>query len=62
VEKIPCWITDPLFAFNPVLPVFAAIGPDKLLTLFSTETGQPLRALDFSLGLRFSRSRSPLTA
>ncbi|MCI0702015.1 MAG: WD40 repeat domain-containing protein [Planctomycetia bacterium] len=51
VEDIRCWMTDALFAFNPAFPLLAALGPNKLLTLFSSETGQPIRSLDFSLGL-----------
>ena len=42
--------TSELFAFNPALPVFVGLGAKKELTLFSTETGGALRALDFGLG------------
>jgi WD40 repeat protein len=38
------------FAFHPTAPVFAAINRDKLLTLFSTETGEAIRSLDFGVG------------
>jgi WD40 repeat protein len=42
--------TSELFAFNPALPVFVGLNAKKELTLFSTETGGALRALDFGLG------------
>jgi WD40 repeat protein len=37
-------------AFHPTQPVFVAPDGDKVLTLFSTETGEPIRSLDFGLG------------
>jgi WD40 repeat protein len=39
-----------LFAFNPTLPVFVGLNAKKVLTLFSTGTGEPIRSLDFALG------------
>jgi WD40 repeat protein len=38
------------FAFHPTAPVFVAIDRSKNLTLFSAETGAPIRSLDFALG------------
>lgn len=38
------------FAFHPTAPIFAALNTDRMLTLFSTETGAALRSLDFALG------------
>jgi WD40 repeat protein len=49
-DPVPCWTAGAPFAFNPVLPVFAAIGAEGSLALFSTETGRPIRTLDFCLG------------
>ena len=37
------------FAFHPTAPVFAAVNPDRLLTLYSLETGAPIRVLEFAL-------------
>ncbi len=42
------------FALNPALPVFAALNRERVLTLYSLDTGKPLRSLDFMLG-RFVR-------
>jgi WD40 repeat protein len=50
VENIPCVGTSGLFAFNPVLPVVVGLNPQRELTLFSSETGAPIRSLDFALG------------
>ncbi len=38
------------FAWNPTTPMFAALNPNHMLTLFSSDTGEPLRSLDFALG------------
>jgi WD40 repeat protein len=54
--RVRCDLADPhgyrsvLFAFNPALPLFAALNAEGVLTLFSTETGAPVRSLDFALG------------
>jgi WD40 repeat protein len=48
--NIPCRTAEMIFAFNPILPVFVAINRDKLLTLFSTETGDAIRSVDFGVG------------
>jgi WD40 repeat protein len=39
-----------VLAFHPTAPVFAAQTPDKVLTLFHSDTGEPIRSLDFALG------------
>jgi WD40 repeat protein len=48
-RKVPCCLSD-TFAFNPAFPVFAGLGANDALTIFSLETGQPIRSLDFALG------------
>jgi WD40 repeat protein len=40
------------FAFHPAAPLFLALDRDRHLTLFSLETGEPVRSLDFGLGKR----------
>jgi WD40 repeat protein len=40
------------FAFHPTAPVFAALNKEEVLTLFSLDTGEPIRSLDFVLGKR----------
>lgn len=45
-----CFMPDWVFAVSPSAPVFVACNPERQLTLFSLETGQPLRSLDFALG------------
>ena len=42
--------TDKVLAFHPTAPLFASLNPNKELTLFSLETGAPVRSLDFALG------------
>jgi WD40 repeat protein len=51
VEHVPC-IMDNRFTFNPVLPVFAAVDRNDVLTVWRSDTGEPVRALDFALGRR----------
>jgi WD40 repeat protein len=41
-----------VLAFHPTAPVIGAVNPDKVFTLFGTDTGQPIRSLDFALGKR----------
>jgi WD40 repeat protein len=36
--------------FHPTAPVFVALNREVVLTLYSTETGQPIRSFDFALG------------
>jgi WD40 repeat protein len=50
VAHVPCALADDTFAFNPVFPLFAALGPDSALALWRLETGEQVRALDFMLG------------
>jgi WD40 repeat protein len=45
------WSGNP-FALHPAAPAFAALDADGVLTLFSLETGEPIRSLDFALGKR----------
>lgn len=45
-----CFMPDWVFAVSPTAPVFVACNPERQLTLFSLETGHPLRSLDFALG------------
>jgi WD40 repeat protein len=40
------------FAFHPTAPVFVAVDREKHLTLFRTDSGEPIRSLDFALGRR----------
>jgi WD40 repeat protein len=49
-KNVPCRTAEGLFAFNPVLPVFAALNRDKALTLYSRDTGAAIRSLDFGVG------------
>ncbi len=49
-KNVAATFTNALFAFNPALPVFAGLNAKKTLTLFSTETGEAIRSLDFALG------------
>lgn len=51
VEQVLCMM-DRRFALNPVFPVFAAINRSNVLAVWSLETGEQLRALDFELGRR----------
>jgi WD40 repeat protein len=37
-------------SFHPTAPAFVALNRDKVLTLFSRTTGDPIRSLDFALG------------
>lgn len=39
-----------VFAFHPTAPVFLALNPDGLPTLFDRDTHRPIRTLDFELG------------
>ncbi|HJZ60123.1 MAG TPA: hypothetical protein VKE74_34595 [Gemmataceae bacterium] len=48
VGQIVC--SHSVFAFHPTAPVFASLNPDRVLTLFGLQTGQPIRSLDFALG------------
>jgi WD40 repeat protein len=41
---------DATFAFHPTAPIFITLNHEKHLTLFSSETGEPLRSLDSALG------------
>jgi WD40 repeat protein len=50
VIGILCDQSHGVFAWNPTAPVFAALNPDHVLTLFSVATGERLRSLDFDLG------------
>lgn len=43
---------DATFAFHPVAPLFLALDRARHLTLFSADTGEPIRSLDFGLGKR----------
>src|SRR5207253_264528 len=45
-------LRGPCFTFHPTAPLFTGLNPDKVLTLFSSETGEPIRSLDFALGKR----------
>jgi WD40 repeat protein len=42
------------FSFHPAAPLFLALDRARHLTLFSTETGEPIRSLDFGLGKRMA--------
>lgn len=39
-----------VFATHPTAPLFVSVDRGGALTLFSTETGEPTRSLDFALG------------
>ena len=45
-----CRYGDATFAFHPSAPIFVATNRAKVPTLFSLETGEPIRSLDFALG------------
>jgi WD40 repeat protein len=51
-DRVRCWTGSDVFAFNPVFPLFAGLGPEGVLTLFNLESGEPIRSLDFALGRR----------
>lgn len=52
VANIECCMDSGLFAFHPTAPMFATLNKEKVLTLFSLTTGEPIRSLDFALGKR----------
>jgi hypothetical protein len=39
-----------LWAVHPALPIIATRNAESHITLFSLDTGEPLRALDFAVG------------
>jgi WD40 repeat protein len=41
---------DATFAFCPSAPAFVALNKQRVLTLYSSETGDAIRSLDFALG------------
>jgi WD40 repeat protein len=47
---IASYLSGTITAFHPTAPVFAALNRQQQLTLFSLDTGEPLRSLDFGLG------------
>jgi WD40 repeat protein len=47
---IASFLPGTITAFHPTAPVFAALNADRHLTLFSLETGEPIRTMDFALG------------
>jgi WD40 repeat protein len=48
--RIWCTMPSYLFAVHPTRPVLAAVGSNLFFTLFSLDTGEPLRTLDFTVG------------
>lgn len=50
VEAVACESISTRFAVHPTAPLLAAPNADGHLTLFSLDTGDPLRSLDFALG------------
>jgi hypothetical protein len=50
VNKIVCSSDAAFLDFHPTAPVFTSLNPDGVLTLYSTETGEAIRSLDFALG------------
>jgi WD40 repeat protein len=50
LEKVPCGYPHAGVALHPTLPAFAALNPEGVLTLFSLETGEAIRSLDFAIG------------
>lgn len=50
VPSFACHRPDRVFDFHPHAPVFVALNPDRAITLFSLETGRPIRTYDFALG------------
>ena len=49
-QRIWCPMPIHCRAVHPTLPIIAARNSDGHITLFSTDTGQPLRSLDFAVG------------
>ena len=45
-----CYSPYELFALSPTTPVFVARNVWQQLTLFSLDSGEPIRTLDFALG------------
>jgi|GEM_PF-3432487 len=50
LESVPCFSPFSIFAFHPTAPVFAAMNHQRQLTLFSLQSGEVIRSLDFALG------------
>jgi WD40 repeat protein len=50
LEHVTGLLADEVLAFHPTAPLFVSLNPNRELTLFSLDNGEPVRSLDFALG------------